>query len=402
MLLFLSVLGILLSVILLAFNARKNGLTIYLGIFFLLISLYGFYQYVLLYSKAVLLVYILLVGYAIVFPVLYLIGPMLYWYIRSVLTDNSRLKRKDIWHLLPMIIYFLCALPYTFVPLADKIQAATEVVKDVSYMQTYNATILDQIFSVSAIYLSRPIIIFGYTLWSAGLFINYLVKKKASEVLSQQHFMKKWLCLLLGFLLILEVTQIFLIIKAFEMHFSELYFTLNIFRILSALGMIGLIISPLFFPKILYGLPRVPESVIDEMKDIIKEPSFASGEIKTQYHFENTYIHSIGQKTDACMREHKPYLQPDCNLVHLSVHTQIPVHHLSYYFREEKKQHFNDYRNEWRIDHAKKLIQEGKANEITLEAVGLLSGFSSRNTFLITFKKVEGITPSTFAAQSKN
>jgi AraC-like DNA-binding protein len=402
MLLFLSILGILLSVILLVFNARKNGSTIYLGLFFLLISLYCFYQYVLLYSKSVLLVQILLVGFAIVFPVLYLIGPMLYWYIRSVLIDNSRLKRKDVVHLLPLVIYFLCAIPYTFVPLAEKIHAATEVVKDVSYMQTYNATILDQLFSVSAVYLSRPILVLVYTLWSTGLFINFLIKKKASEVLSKQHFMKKWLCLLLGFLLMLEVTQIFLIIKAFEMHFSDLYFTLNILRILSALGMIGLIISPLFFPKILYGLPRMPESVMDEVKENIKEPSVPSGEIINHNHFENTYIHSIGQKTDACMKEHKPYLQPDFNMAHLSVHTQIPVHHLSYYFREEKKQHFNDYRNEWRINHAKKLIKEGKANEITLEAVGQLSGFSSRNTFLITFKKVEGITPSTFAAQSKN
>jgi hypothetical protein len=298
MLLFLSILGIFLSVILLYFNARKNGSTIYLGIFFLLISFYGFYQYVLLYSKSVLLVEILLLGFAIVFPVLYLIGPMLYWYIRSVLTDNSRLKRKDIWHLLPMIIYFLCAIPYTFVPLADKIQAAVEVVKDVSYMQTYEATVLENLFSVSAIYLSRPILVLVYTLWSMGLFINYLVKKKASVVLSKQHFMKKWLCLLLGFLIVLEVTQILLIIKGFEMHFSGQYFTLNIFRIFSAAGLIGLMISPFFFPFILYGLPRVPDSVMDEVSENMKKPSVPSGEIRNHNHFENSYIHSIGQKTD--------------------------------------------------------------------------------------------------------
>jgi AraC-like DNA-binding protein len=288
------------------------------------------------------------------------------------------------------------------VPLADKIQAAVEVVKDVSYMQTYEATVLENLFSVSAIYLSRPILVLVYTLWSMGLFINYLVKKKVSEVLSKQHFMKKWLCLLLGFLLVLEVTQIFLIIKAFEMHFSDQYFAINIFRIFSAAGMLGLIISPLFFPSILYGLPRVPDSVVAEVIDNMKKPSVPSGEIRNHFQFENTYIHSIGQKANDCMKVHKPYLQSDFNLAHLSVHTQIPVHHLSYYFREEKKQHFNDYRNEWRINHAKDLIKEGKANELTLEAIGLQSGFSSRNTFLTTFKKVEGITPSSFAAQSKN
>jgi len=34
-----------------------------------------------------------------------------------------------------------------------------------------------------------------------------------------------------------------------------------------------------------------------------------------------------------------------------------------------------------------------------MEAIGLLSGFSSRNTFLNAFKKAEGIAPAVFAAQ---
>ena len=395
MLLSLSLTGIVLSVILLHFNTRKNVSTIYLGIFFLLISLYGFYQYVLLYSKSVFLIKLLLLGFAIVFPALYLIGPMLYWYIRSVLTDNSRLKRKDIWHLLPMIIFFLAALPYTFVPFSDKVEAATEAARDVSYIQTYNATILDQIFSVSAIYLSRPILVLGYTIWSIILFVRYFLQNKVSAVFSQQYFMTKWLCLLLGFLLILEVTQILLIIRAFETHFSELFFTLNVLRIISVAGLIGLLISPFFFPAILYGLPRFPESNTTMKNNEEKPDTIHEEHRKNSNHFESDYLLSIHQKADFCMKEVQPYLQHDFNLAHLSVHTQIPVHHLSYYFREEKKQHFNDYRNEWRIKHAKNLIRKGRANEFTLETIGLQSGFSS------TFKKVEGITPSTFAAQVK-
>jgi hypothetical protein len=262
MLLFFSVLGIFLSLILLYFNSRKNRSTVYLGLFFLLVSLYSFYQYVLLYSKSVVLIEILLAGLAIVIPPLYLIGPILYWYIRSILTDNSRLKQKDLWHLLPMIIYFLAVLPYTFVPFSDKTEAAIEAVNDVSYIQTYNATVLDQIFSVSAIYLSRPILVLAYTLWSIGLLFRYSIQRRLSKVFAGQYFMTKWLYLLLTFLFILEVTQILLIIKAFDMHFSDLYFTLNILRILSAAGLIGLMISPFFFPAILYGLPQVPESIL--------------------------------------------------------------------------------------------------------------------------------------------
>lgn len=401
MLLFLSILGVFISVILLYFNARSNGSTIYLGVFFLLISLYGFYQYVLLYSKSVLLVEILLLGFIIVFPLVYLMGPMLYWYIRSVLTDNSNFKRKDFLHLLPMIVYFLCSLPYIFVSPEDKIHAAIEVVKDVSYIQTYKATILENLFPVSAIYLSRPLLALLYTLWSTGLVINYLVKKKVSEVLSKQHFMKKWLCLLLGFLLVLEVTQILLIIKGFEMHFSDLYFTLNILRILSALGLIGLIISPFFFPNILYGLPRLPELIIYKDNEENKIEHGLNDKRKTTNHLETHYLNLIDLKADFYMKEFQPYLQPDFNLAQLSAQIHIPIHHLAYYFREVKKQHFIDYRNEWRINHAKALIKEGKITELTLEAIGLKCGFPNRNSFSTTFHKIEGISPRAFASQVK-
>lgn len=399
MLLSLSILGLFLSVILLIFNARKNTSTIYLGIFFLLVSLYGLYQYILLYSKSINLISLFLLNFAILIPPLFLIGPMLFWYVRSVLTDNFRLKKGDLWHLLPMIIYLLAAIPYTFIPWSEKVEAATEAVKDVAYIQTYKATILEEIFAVSAIYLSRPILVLIYTLWSIVLLVRYSMQWKVSRVFARQYFMTKWLCLFLLFILILVVTHVLLIIRVFAMDFSELFFTLNLLRILSIVGLIGLLISPFFFPEILYGLPRFPESD-RSLTAKNEERMLLNDEGKNhQFHLESNYLVSINQKAEFCMKEHQPYLQPDCNLAYFSKLTDIPTHHLAYYFRKVKKQHFNDFRNEWRINHAKALIQEGKANQVTLEAIGTLSGFSSRNAFISDFKKFEGVSPGTYAAR---
>lgn len=162
MLLSFSLIGIILSVILLYFNARKNTSVIYLGIFFFSISLYAFYQYVLLYSKSGFLVSLFLFNTAINCSPLYIIGPMLYWYIRSVLTDNSRLKRKDIWHLLPMIIFFIAAIPHAFVPWHEKVEVARKVVEDAGYMDVYRATLIARIFSPASEYLTPPILVLGY------------------------------------------------------------------------------------------------------------------------------------------------------------------------------------------------------------------------------------------------
>lgn len=400
MLLFLSILGFFLSIILLYFNAGKNKSTIYLGVFFILVSLYVFYQYVLIYSKSVYLVSIFIFNIPISSSPLYLTGPMLYWYVRSVITDHSRLKKGDLIHLLPMLVFFIAALPHAFIPWSTKVEIATEVVNNVGFLQTYKATLLDELFPVLAIYLSRPVLVMAYTLWSIGLLLRYSIQKKVSGVFVQQYFMTRWLSLLLGFMLVLEITQILLIARIFAMDFSELFFTLNVFRILSLTGLIGLLISPFFFPTIIYGLPRVPESTNPPMlPEVDKAGPLQAEESNNIPHFESEYLHSIGWKADSYMKECQPYLQSDFNLAQLSVNTQIPVHHIGYYFREVKKQHFVDYRNQWRVNHAKILMKEGKAKDLTLEAIGKLSGFSSRNTFRTTFEKMEGIPPSAFASK---
>ena len=399
MLPFLSLTGIFLSVILLSFNKKKFGATIYLGFFFLSLSIYAFSQYILLYSKSVFLITFFLYNFAALASLPYLIGPMLYWYIRSVLYDNLDLKKIDSLHLFLMALFFVVSIPQNCSPLSLKIINAIALVNDTDYIAHFKGTPLSYIFSVEAIFLSRPLIVLGYTIWSIGLFARYLIRKEKYDVFSRQHFMTKWLVLLQGFLLILVVSQILNIIKAFDLDFSELYFTMNFVRLLSGLGLIGLLISPFFFPSILYGLPRLPIPLSPPVSETDAKNQQNNTTARTRLNFESDYLHHIYEKTESFMKENQPYLQSEFNLSQLSVHIQVPAHHLGYYFREIKKQTFNDYRNKWRINHAKALIENGKANEITLEAIGMLSGFSSRNAFINDFKKFEGVSPGAYASR---
>lgn len=399
MLLFLSILGIFLSLILLFFNAGKFKSSVYLSLFFLFASLYGFYQYVLLYSKSAALITLLLVNLSIAVTPLYLIGPMLFFYVRSILTDSPKLRKKDFWHFLPAVLYFISAIPNAFVPWDEKVEAAHSLLNDHGFLLVYKATWLDYVFPAIANYLIRLFLILGYALWSFGLFIHYMMKKKSEAVILKQQFMKKWLFILLGSLLVLLFCQFLLVVKSFEMHFSDLFFTVNIFRIISVISLTGLLISPFFFPNILYGMPRMPEFPQPLSQDKGKPLKPVNVPVRQANSFESDYITSIEQRAEFYMMQHKLYLNPDCNLALFSKHINVPAHHLAYYFREVKKKPFNDFRNEWRINHAKKLIEEGKAGEMTLEAIGMLSGFSSRNAFITDFKKLAGESPGSYAAR---
>jgi AraC-like DNA-binding protein len=391
MLLFLSILGLFLSIILLYFNAGNFKSAIYLGVFFLLVSLYSFTVWVLLYSKSVFLVSMLSACFPFLF---YMIGPILYWYVRSILTDDARLKRRDVWHLLPMIIYIFAILPYVFTPYALKVEVARSIVNDAAFLQEYHFTILADILSVKVIYLSRPVLVLGYTIWSAWLFLRYKINRTDSIVFPKQHFMSDWLFSLLGFLLILVISHSLLLLKP-----VNAFSAFNVFQVLSGIGLVGLLVSPFLFPDILYGLPRLPESGIDSRRDLKEKYQVQVVAKKHGPDFESDYLTLIGKKADSVMQECQPFLKQDCNLEKVSGLLGIPVHHLGYYFREVRKQPFTDYRNEWRVEYAKKLMMGGLADFMTLEAIGLLSGFSNRNTFFTAFKKIEGISPGVFASR---
>jgi len=86
-----SIIGIVLSTILLYFNARSNKSTIYLGLFFILVSTYSFIHFAIFSSGSIILIGIILVNFGFL---TYLIGPSLYLYIRSILEDDPRLKKR--------------------------------------------------------------------------------------------------------------------------------------------------------------------------------------------------------------------------------------------------------------------------------------------------------------------
>ncbi|MCB0546021.1 MAG: helix-turn-helix transcriptional regulator [Phaeodactylibacter sp.] len=384
MLLFLSMAGVFLSILLVYFNARKFPSVIYLGAYFFLISLYGFVTYSLLYSKSAWLASLAYIHFSFL---AYLIGPLLFFYVRSLLADHSRLSPGDYWHFVPMVLFLAAILPYLVAPWPIKTDYGAQIAADPNILGRLEPTAAHRLLSTRVVLLSQTVFIAGYALWSASNLLHYVWKKRGLAVFTQQRFMLKWLTALLGFSLILVISQTLLIFETFILSDTILYFTLNGLQALSVIGLVGLLVSPFFFPNILYGLPRTPA------------PPAKKG---TQHHhqeFETSYLDSIGQKADACMATSKPYLQTGFSMAHLAVLLDLPEHHLAYYFREERKQSFTDYRNNWRVEHAKKLIEEGKAQELTLEAIGRLCGFGSRNTFILSFKKVEGISPSTYVAR---
>lgn len=396
--LFLSLSGIILSAILLYFNARNNKSTIYLGIFFLLAGLYSFSFYALLNSGSVTLATVVLVNSGVI-P--YLIGPSLYFYIRSVFEDDPVLKKTDLWHFLPGSVFLIIASPYLLSSWSFKIKAAGSLIQNLKTQDAFNTSFLGNDYLAYFVFIVPVIIVLGYVLWSSLLLFRFLKQNRKSEVFFRQQSTIPWIKAFLGIEILLVSMHLLFMLKIFVLGDMKGFATLNTVQYIMGIGPMAILLLTFFSPGILYGLPRIPAIRVET--EILEKPiekSIPNGKT-TQKQLEANYLQSIGRESDFCMEKFQPYTNPGFNLAELSVLIQIPEHHLAFYFREDRKQSFTDYRNEWRVKHAKKLMKEGKNSEMTLEAIGLLSGFPNRDSFRTAFQRIEGITPAVFISQKQ-
>jgi AraC-like DNA-binding protein len=175
-----------------------------------------------------------------------------------------------------------------------------------------------------------------------------------------------------------------------------------------------MILSLLFFPHILYGMPvkiflpseqlqpqNLPEPLLVENK--MEELEVNSTEILSTNQpaekfiqlFSEEYIKEIDIKLKVWIGS-KTFLDPETNISSLAVQIKIPQHHLSYYFNTILDIKFTDWRNNLKIDYAVSLIDQGFKKSLTLEALSIQSGFLSQSTFIRAFKNAKGMTPSEY------
>ena len=94
------------------------------------------------------------------------------------------------------------------------------------------------------------------------------------------------------------------------------------------------------------------------------------------------------------MNEKKPYLKNELRLNDLAELLPISPHHLSQFLNEYNKTSFFDFINEYRVQEAKRIIQE--TPEFTLLQVGYEAGFNNKTSFVNAFKRFAGQTPSIY------
>lgn len=390
MLLSITILGFIVTFLLLINLRQSNKVNIYLFFFLLINNIYSLSHYATVYSGNKVLIAIMLVHFT---PLYLLVGPMFYFYVRGLLTDDHKLNKTDYLHFIPALLFFINITPYVLHGWDYKIQYAENVVKDAQ-----NFINIDYIFLQPKLsFLTRPIIALIYVIASVvlvfrrGLNENYLSH--------QAKLIYKWIILLITTSAILYLG--FLLFTALSFYSNSYHVAVkqgDIILLSTVIGLIILNLSLLFFPNILYGLPQLDYAIVTKENRAEEERLGIAEDVKKQsrsFEISDERLNLLNLKIERYI-EHKPYLSPEFNLTVMSTDTDIPVHHLSYYFNEHLKINFNTWKNDLKIDHVIHLIRNGSGEILTLDALAKQAGFGSRTSFFNSFKQKIGVTPSEY------
>lgn len=89
----------------------------------------------------------------------------------------------------------------------------------------------------------------------------------------------------------------------------------------------------------------------------------------------------------------KVYLNSKVTLSQLAKSVDMSPHDLSYVVNNEWDLNFNELLNSYRVNEAKKLLQDDRYDSATMFAIAIDSGFNSESSFYTVFKKMTGKSP---------
>ncbi len=296
-------------------------------------------------------------------------GPMLYFYVLSLIGKTPTKKQIAI-HAIPILVVFLIILPFLFHSKEEKILYFTDKFINLP-LNVSIGTFLQ--------YLSAPI----YFTWII-LLLNkhklYLKDNHSSIDKINLNWMRK---LLYGCISIWLID----VLNVYALNFSSMELT-------STLSL-GIKFTFLVFVMLIgyYGINQgsifstVPFQANNE-KEIFKEKKvkpISDSEAQKQTDVLLNY-----------MQKEKAFLNSELRIQDLAVNLNMPIHVLSYVINTNLKQNFYDFVNLYRVEEVKQRLHSAEYNNFTIVAIAHDCGFNSKATFNRLFKKYTNSTPTQY------
>lgn len=323
------------------------------------------------------------------FQHLFLIGPLMYFYIQSLLNPSFSLNIKNSIHFVPGILYLLYSLSL-FV--YDKL-----ILGDYYFYQDGSDKDFDEWYQTAG-----QLSMLFYFIISIRFYNKY--RELMQQVVSYaDSLLFKWIkTFLYSFLIMLILPVVF---DALGLYFTELnsykgswwfflFFSLVLYYI-AIEGYANAVVAKIPFeisvfekkPALLLANPFHSET---EVLDIDFE--FLENKPSEEITFWKDKIESI-------IIHQKLYQDPELSLTEVAKKLQTNASIISKAINQGFQMNFNDYINHHRVESVKKAFTNGEHKTTTLLGIAYDCGFNSKATFNRAFKKNTGLSPKEYIAK---
>ncbi len=387
MIFFVTVLGIVLSVLIFINRAERFGPNFYFALFIFCHSFFAITSFAILsegfrWFVAHIYPYSVLLNMAA--------GPFMYIYFQSVFKPDFKFNKYHLLYFIPSVLFFINSAPFIFMDPVAKDQFIDQFMADPDV--AFRLPTL--VYPYFAHVLFRMTQSFIYLLLSFRLFfISFKANQFRIQNVHGYHYGYYCFCFLFGFGFYSMTIYVGIHLNPENQYlFSDPFEMNNLIaspRILNAL----FITTALFHPKLVFE-----KYFTDKSKYSI--PTVRKPNLPVELENQKYDLAEIEKLFNEFI-ENKPFLEMGFSLNAMSDGTKLPVHQISYYIKHHYDLSFNEWKNEQRIKHAIQLIDEGLAQQLTLESISMQCGYRSRANFVEAFKKVMGMPPSEYLLHHK-
>ncbi len=306
-----------------------------------------------------------------IFPIMFLTGPILYFYVCSLTVENFKLKPIHLLHLAPYLL----------------ISAHRSTISVVAIGSTPNLT-ENPYYLYNKIYYS--FLIFSvFTYWFLGL--KLIISHRKNIPLYFSNYSGKntlnWLIFVLTLFLLLFIASFFTTyIELLELRvfkWTTLSFNLTVFTFI----MIYFGINQLVIYNKEKNWSILANSVeMQNQNEIVKEDMVLASENYKE--LNDTVI--------TYLKNSKPYLNPEYNLQMMVDDLDISRHKLSQVINSGQKKNFYKLINEFRVEEVKEKLLDPKYEHYSILGIAMECGFNSKASFNRIFKEETNLTPTAY------
>jgi AraC-like DNA-binding protein len=329
-------------------------------------------------------------------PMLFLSGPLLYFFIRGLVYEDKQFTDKDLLHLIPFFLNMVLLIPYLFKPVEYKLAVAEASINNF-YGYLHQKLIF---FPAWLTGIVRIISMIAYIIISMKiLYKGYKSKKEDPDKYAVKVYISnfRWLNLIAIISLILVFISFYglVLVKLFP----EKYYLMNpgvAFNFSVFLHMLMSLII-LMNPRILYGLPTRDKldpllSNFNMTKPNQMKHSVLMAADKARTYTE--YFEGLSEKILAFVENARPYLNPDFSSNDLSEVFEVPQHHIQfcirYYIRKDFKKMICEYRIRYALNAFRNALE---LDDESIRNIVYESGYKSYKRFSKCFVNYMGLTP---------